>query len=112
MEHAMQTQEQRDISSLEESLRLGQSLHLEFEGLPTLNGGYSLWGVCPNESIMVSALQLELSQPLLNMPVKARLFIKHLDSACAFRTSVSYLSPSASPYVHLLMPTRVIRGEA
>jgi hypothetical protein len=99
------------IPSLEDSLRLGQSLHLEFEGLPALNGGYHLWGICPNESIMVSAPQLKLSDELLNTTVKARLFIEQLDSACAFRTTVANLCSSPSNYLHLAMPSSMVTGE-
>lgn len=111
MDQALQAKTQLPIPSLEDSLRLGQSLHLEFEGLPALNGGYHLWGICPNQSIMVSAPQLELSDQLLNIPVKARLFIEQLDSACAFRTSVSDLCAKPSPYLHLAMPTSMVTGE-
>ena len=71
MDQALQPEVLSSIPSLEDSLRLGQSLHLEFEGLPTLNGGYHLWGICPNQSIMVSAPQLKLTEELLNTTVKA-----------------------------------------
>lgn len=111
MDQAMQTEGQRKLPSLEDSLRLGQSFHLEFEGLPALNGGYHLWGVCPNQSMMVSAPQLELSNQLLNTAVKARLFIKQLDSACAFRTTVSNLCAGPSVYLHLTMPDSMVTGE-
>lgn len=111
MDQALQAQTPPPIPSLEDSLRLGQSLHLEFEGVPELNGGYHLWGICPNQSIMVSAPQLELSDQLLHIPVKARLFIEQLDSACAFRTTVSDLCASPSPYLHLAMPNSMITGE-
>lgn len=111
MDQALQTHIQLPIPSLEDSLRLGQSLHLEFEGLPALNGGYHLWGVCPNQSIMVSAPQLELSDLLFDVSVKARLFIKQLDSACAFRTSVSALCAKPSSYLHLAMPKSMVTGE-
>jgi hypothetical protein len=111
MDQALQHQIQPSIPSLEDSLRLGQSLHLEFEGLPALNGGYNLWGICPNESIMVSAPQLKLSEELLNTPVKARLFIEQLDSACAFRTTVANLCSIPSNYLHLTMPNSMVTGE-
>jgi hypothetical protein len=111
MDQALQPLIQLSIPSLEDSLSLGQGLHLEFEGLPTLNGGYNLWGICPNQSIMVSAPQLELSDHLLDIPVKARLFIEQLDSACAFRTTVSYLCAKPSPYLHLVMPNSMVSGE-
>jgi hypothetical protein len=111
MDQALQTQIQPSIPSLEDSLRLGQSLHLEFEGSPELNGGYYLWGICPTQSIMVSAPQLNLSDKLLNTPVKARLFIEQLDSACAFRTTVGDLCASPAPYLHLNMPTSMVMGE-
>jgi hypothetical protein len=111
MDQALQTKIQPSIPSLEDSLRLGQSLHLEFEGYPELNGGYHLWGICPAQSIMVSAPQLKLSDDLLNTPVKARLFIEQLDSACAFRTTVADLCASPTPYLHLNMPTNMIMGE-
>jgi len=111
MDQALQPQVPSSIPSLEDSLRLGQSLHLEFEGLPALNGGYHLWGVCPNLSIMVSAPQLKLSDELLSTPVKARLFIEQLDSACAFRTTVGDLYESPVPYLHLNMPTAMVMGE-
>ena len=109
MDQALQSQV--SIPSLEDSLRLGQSLHLEFEGLPVLNGGYHLWGICPSQSIMVSAPQLQLTDGLLNTTVKARLFIEQLDSACAFRTTVSDLCSSPSNYLHLTMPTAMVTGE-
>ena len=109
MDQALQSQV--SIPSLEDSLRLGQSLHLEFEGLPALNGGYHLWGICPNQSIMVSAPQLKLTDELLNTAVKARLFIEQLDSACAFRTTVSDLCSSPSNYLHLTMPSSMVTGE-
>lgn len=109
MDQALQSQV--SIPSLEDSLRLGQSLHLEFEGLPALNGGYHLWGICPNQSIMVSAPQLKLSDELLDTPVKARLFIEQLDSACAFRTTVANLCASPSNYLHLAMPSSMVTGE-
>jgi len=109
MDQALQSQV--SIPSLEDSLRLGQSLHLEFEGLPALNGGYHLWGICPNQSIMVSAPQLRLSEELLNTTVKARLFIEQLDSACAFRTTVANLCSIPSNYLHLAMPNSMITGE-
>jgi len=109
MDQALQSQVA--IPSLEDSLRLGQSLHLEFEGFPALNGGYHLWGICPNQSIMVSAPQLKLSDELLNTAVKARLFIEQLDSACAFRTTVSDLCSSPSNYLHLEMPSSMVTGE-
>ena len=109
MDQALQSQV--PIPSLEDSLRLGQSLHLEFEGLPTLNGGYHLWGICPNQSIMVSAPQLKLSDELLNTTVKARLFIEQLDSACAFRTTVANLCSTPSNYLHLAMPSSMVTGE-
>ena len=99
------------IPSLEDSLRLGQSLHLEFEEFPALNGGYHLWGICPNQSIMVSAPQLKLSDNLLNSAVKARLFIEQLDSACAFRTTVANLCSTPSNYLHLTMPSAMVTGE-
>lgn len=99
------------IPSLEDSLRLGQSLHLEFEEFPALNGGYHLWGICPNQSIMVSAPQLKLSDNLLNSAVKARLFIEQLDSACAFRTTVANLCSTPSNYLHLTMPSSMVTGE-
>lgn len=111
MDQAMHTEGKRKLPSLEDSLRLGQAFHLEFEGLPALNGGYNLWGICPNQSIMVSAPQLELSNQLLNTPVKARLFIEQLDSACAFRTTVSTLCATPSIYVHLSMPDNMVTGE-
>ncbi len=111
MDQALQQPIQASIPSLEDSLRLGQSLHLEFEGLPELNGGYYLWGICPNESIMVSAPQLNLSDELLNTSVKARLFIEQLDSACAFRTTVGNLCEKPSPYLHLSMPNNMVMGE-
>jgi len=111
MDQALQNQIQPSIPSLEDSLRLGQSLHLEFEGIPALNGGYHLWGICPNESIMVSAPQLKLSEELLNTAVKARLFIKQLDSACAFRTTVANLCSIPSNYLHLTMPNSMVTGE-
>ncbi len=111
MEQALQSQVQAPIPSLEDSLRLGQSLHLEFDSLPELNGGYQLWGICPNQSIMVSAPQLTLPEELLNTSVKARLFIEQLDSACAFRTTVANLCQSPSPYLHLNMPTSMVMGE-
>ena len=109
MDQALQSQV--SIPSLEDSLRLGQSLHLEFEGLPALNGGYHLWGICPNQSIMVSAPQLKLSEELLNTTVKARLFIEQLDSACAFRTTVANLCSVPSNYLHLAMPNAMVTGE-
>jgi hypothetical protein len=109
MDQALQSQV--SIPSLEDSLRLGQSLHLEFEGLPALNGGYHLWGICPNQSIMVSAPQLKLSEELLNTTVKARLFIEQLDSACAFRTTVANLCSIPSNYLHLSMPNSMVTGE-
>ncbi len=111
MDQALQPHIQPSAPSLEDSLRLGQSLHLEFEGLPALNGGYHLWGICPNQSIMVSAPQLKLSEELLNTAVKARLFIEQLDSACAFRTTVSDLCSSPSNYLHLAIPTSMVTGE-
>jgi PilZ domain len=111
MDRALQQTIQASIPSLEDSLRLGQSLHLEFEGLPALNGGYHLWGICPNESIMVSAPQLNLSDELLNTSVKARLFIEQLDSACAFRTTVGNLCENPTPYLHLNMPKNMVMGE-
>lgn len=111
MDQALQAQIQLPIPSLEDSLRLGQSLHLEFEGLPALSGGYHLWGICPNQSIMVSAPQLELSDQLLAIPVKARLFIEQLDSACAFRTTVTDLCARPSPYLHIEMPSNMVTGE-
>ena len=111
MDQAMQPEIERKLPSLEESLRLGQSFHLEFEGLPALNGGYHLWGVCPNKSIMVSAPQLELSNQLLHTSVKARLFIEQLDSACAFRTTVSDLCVTPVAYLHLAMPSSMVMGE-
>ena len=109
MDQALQSQV--SIPSLEDSLRLGQSLHLEFEGLPALNGGYHLWGICPSQSIMVSAPQLKLSDELLNTTVKARLFIEQLDSACAFRTTVANLCSTPSNYLHLAMPSSMVTGE-
>jgi len=109
MDQALQSQV--SIPSLEDSLRLGQSIHLEFEGLAALNGGYHLWGICPNQSIMVSAPQLQLTDELLNTAVKARLFIEQLDSACAFRTTVSDLCSSPSNYLHLVMPSSMVTGE-
>ena len=109
MDQALQSQV--SIPSLEDSLRLGQSLHLEFEGLPALNGGYHLWGICPNQSIMVSAPQLKLSDELLGTAVKARLFIEQLDSACAFRTTVANLCATPSNYLHLAMPSSMVTGE-
>lgn len=111
MDQAMQPEIERKLPSLEESLRLGQSFHLEFEGLPALNGGYQLWGVCPNKSIMVSAPHLELSNQLLHASVKARLFIEQLDSACAFRTTVSDLCVTPVAYLHLAMPNTMVMGE-
>lgn len=111
MDQAMQTVGLRKLPSLEDSLRLGQSFHLEFEGLPALNGGYHLWGVCPNQSIMVSAPQLELTTQLLNTAVKARLFIEQFDSACAFRTTVSNVCANPSVYLHLAMPEVMVTGE-
>jgi hypothetical protein len=111
MDQALQPQIQLSIPSLEDSLRLGQSLHIEFEGMPALSGGYNLWGICPNQTIMVSAPQLEITEQLLNTPVKVRLFIEHLDSACAFRTSVADLCASPSPYLHLAMPNSMVTGE-
>jgi hypothetical protein len=111
MDQALQPQTQISIPSLEDSLRLGQSLHLEFEGMAALNGGYHLWGICPNQSIMVSAPQLKLTDELLSRSVKARLFIEQLDSACAFRTTVADLCASPSPYLHLDMPTSMVTGE-
>jgi c-di-GMP-binding flagellar brake protein YcgR len=111
MDQALQPQSPLTIPSLEDSLRLGQSLHLEFEGLATLNGGYHLWGICPNQSIMVSAPRLKLSDELLNTSVKARLFIEQLDSACAFRTTVANLCSNPSPYLHLDMPSTMVTGE-
>ena len=111
MDQALLTQTPLPASSLEDSLRLGQSLHLEFEGLPALNGGYDLWGICPSQSIMVSAPQLELSDQLLEISVKARLFIEQLDSACAFRTTVTNLCVTPSPYLHIAMPSNMVTGE-
>ena len=111
MDQALQTHTALPIHSLEDSLRLGQSLHLEFEGLPALSGGYHLWGICPNQSIMVSAPQLELSDALIDLSVKARLFIEQLDSACAFRTTVSNICPQPSPYLHIAMPSSIVSGE-
>ena len=111
MDQALQTHTALPIHSLEESLRLGQSLHLEFEGFPSLNGGYHLWGICPNQSIMVSAPQLEVSDALLDLSVKARLFIEQLDSACAFRTTISHICPTPSPYLHIAMPNSIVSGE-
>jgi hypothetical protein len=111
MDQALQSPIQLSIPSLEDSLRLGQSLHLEFEGLPALNGGYHLWGICPTLSIMASAPQLELTEQLLNTPVKARLFIEQLDSACAFRTTVTDLCSSPSAYLHLALPSTMVMGE-
>lgn len=109
MDKALQTQV--SIPSLEDSLRLGQSLHLEFDGLPSLNGGYHLWGICPGQTIMVSAPQLKLTDELLNTPVKARLFIEQFDSACAFRTTVANLCSTPSDYLHIEMPSSMITGE-
>ncbi len=109
MDKALDTQV--SIPSLEESLRLGQSFHLEFDGLPSLNGGYHLWGICPSQSIMVSAPQLKLTDELLNTSVKARLFIEQLDNACAFRTTVANLCSMPSNYLHLNMPTSIVTGE-
>lgn len=111
MDQALQPIIQASIPSLEDSLRLGQSLHLEFEDFPNLNGAYHLWGICPNDSIMVSAPQLTLSPELQSSSVKARLFIEQLDSACAFRTDVSTLCSSPTPYLHLNMPTNMVMGE-
>jgi hypothetical protein len=111
MDQSLQSQVQLSIPPLEDSLRLGQSLHLEFEDLPKLNGGYHLWGICPNQSIMVSAPQLELSEQLLNSSVKARLFIKQLDSACAFRTTVTDLCASPATYLHIALPSAMVMGE-
>jgi hypothetical protein len=111
MDQALQSPSPLSIPSLEDSLRLGQSLHLEFEGLPALNGGYHLWGICPTQSIMASAPQLVLTEQLLNTPVKARLFIEQLDSACAFRTTVTDLCASPSAYLHLALPSTMVMGE-
>ncbi|MFT7411069.1 MAG: hypothetical protein ACI9EX_001674 [Oleispira sp.] len=111
MDQALQSPSTLSIPSLEDSLRLGQSLHLEFEGLPALNGGYHLWGICPTQSIMASAPQLVLTEQLLNTPVKARLFIDQLDSACAFRTTVTDLCASPSAYLHLALPSTMVMGE-
>lgn len=111
MDQALQSTVPSSIPSLEDSLRLGQSLHLEFEDYPTLNGAYHLWGICPNESIMVSSPQLNLIDGLKESSVKARLFIEQLDSACAFRTTVANLCSSPTPYLHLNMPTAMVMGE-
>lgn len=111
MDQALQPKAQPSITSLEDSLRLGQSLHLEFEGHAALNGAYHLWGICPNESIMVSAPQLNLIDTLQGTAVKARLFIEQLDSACAFRTTIMNLCSSPTPYLHLNMPTSMVMGE-
>jgi hypothetical protein len=111
MDQALQLPTQLSIPSLEDCLRLGQNIHLEFEGLPALNGGYHLWGICPTQSIMASAPQLELTEQLLNTPVKARLFIEQLDSACAFRTTVTDLCASPSAYLHLALPNTMVMGE-
>ncbi len=111
MDQALQSVAQSSIPSLEDSLRLGQSLHLEFEEFPALNGAYHLWGICPNQSIMVSAPQLTLSEGLSDSSVKARLFIEQLDSACAFRTTVSTFCSTPTPYLHLNMPTAMVMGE-
>jgi|TARA_B110001454_G_scaffold215137_1_gene236040 hypothetical protein len=109
MNKALQTQV--SIPSLEDSLRLGQSLHLEFDGFPSLNGGYHLWGICPSQSIMVSAPQLKLSDELLNASIKARLFIEQLDNACAFRTTVAELCATPANYLHIVMPSAIVTGE-
>ncbi|MGK0248916.1 MAG: hypothetical protein ACI910_001650 [Oleispira sp.] len=111
MDQALKSSTRLSIPSLEDCLRLGQSLHLEFEGLPALNGGYHLWGICPAQSIMASAPQLVLTEQLLNTPVKARLFIEQLDSACAFRTTVTDLCTSPSAYLHLALPNTMVMGE-
>jgi hypothetical protein len=111
MDQALQSPSPLSMPSLEDCLRLGQSLHLEFEGLPELNGGYHLWGICPKQSIMASAPQLVLTEQLLNTPVKARLFIEQLDSACAFRTTVTELCASPSAYLHLALPSTMVMGE-
>ncbi len=111
MDQALQSFVQPSLPSLEDSLRLGQGLHLEFEGMAELNGGYHVWGVCPTQSIMVSAPQLTLSEQLLNTSVKARLFIEQLDSACAFRTTVADLCASPSAYLHLALPNSMVMGE-
>jgi hypothetical protein len=111
LQSPIQLPTQLSIPSLEDCLRLGQSLHLEFEGLPALNGGYHLWGICPTQSIMASAPQLVLTEQLLNTPVKARLFIEQLDSACAFRTTVTDLCASPTAYLHLALPSTMVMGE-
>jgi hypothetical protein len=111
MDQALQSPSPLSMPSLEDCLRLGQSLHLEFEGLPALNGGYHLWGICPTQSIMASAPQLKLTEQLLNTSVKARLFIEQLDSACAFRTTVTDLYDSPSAYLHLALPNTMVMGE-
>lgn len=111
MDQALQPNASSSIPSLEDSLRLGQSLHLEFEEHPTLNGAYHLWGICPNQSIMVSAPQLSFIEELNGSLVKARLFIEQLDSACAFRTVVSTVCAAPTPYLHLNMPTAMVMGE-
>lgn len=100
--------------SLEDSLRLGQSLHLEFEDCPEANGAYHLWGICPGSSIMVSASHLGnvLPERIQKHPrVKARLFVEQLDAACAFRTEVSLTCDHPVPYLHLNMPVSVMTGE-
>ena len=109
MDHAAR-QDSR-LPSLEDSLNLGQSIHLEFDDFPQANGCYQLWGLCPSQSIMVAASHITGLDELAGKSFKARLYLEQLNQACAFRSAVLSQVDSPSPYLHLQMPEQLLLGQ-
>ena len=109
MDHAARKDSR--LPSLEDSLNLGQSIHLEFDDYPQANGCYQLWGLCPSQSIMVAASHITGLDELAGKSFKARLYLEQLNQACAFRSAVLSQVDSPSPYLHLQMPEQLLLGQ-
>lgn len=109
MDHAAR-QDSR-LPSLEDSLNLGQSIHLEFEDYPQANGCYQLWGLCPSQSIMVAASHIKGLEGLEGKSFKARLYLEQFNQACAFRSKVINKVEEPSAYLHLALPEQLMMGQ-
>jgi len=99
------------LPSLEDSLNLGQSIHLEFDDYPQANGCYQLWGLCPSQSIMVAASHIRVLDGLAGKSFKARLYLEQFNQACAFRSEVISKVDEPSSYLHLALPSQLMMGQ-
>lgn len=98
-----------------EDLKLlpGTKIDLRSEKNTLINGSSTYLGFKKNNTLIVST-PMHKGEPVPCRPdqeVDARFFVNHLNSACAFRSTINHVSVLPYPHIHLNIPEILQLGE-